>query len=81
MTSDAPLTANERKSLSEQLVGNRLIWEILGKMESDAIEALVYAKTEQERVESQWRVRSVRTFQSDCKASLRSTRTEKGDVA
>lgn len=72
------MTPEERKSLAEQITSNPLYDIILGEIESSAIEALVYAKTEDERIAAQWRVRSARAFRADCEAALRSTPKRKG---
>lgn len=70
------MTPSERKSLAEQITANPLFAETLDNIEKDALEALVYADTEQDRVEAQWRVRSARTFRSDLEHAL-STREPK----
>lgn len=75
------MTPQERKSLAEQLDGNPLFHEILNGIEASAIEALVYAATEQDRVEAQWRVRSARAFRSDCEEALLSTPKRTGAPA
>lgn len=67
------MTPDERKALAESLTANPLYDEILAKIEHDAIESLVYAKTEDDRIAAQWRVRAARQFRSDCEAALRST--------
>lgn len=72
------MTPEERKSLAEQLLGNPLYEEIMAKIEQNATEALIYAETEQDRVEAQWRVRSARAFRADCEAAARNTRERKG---
>lgn len=56
------MTPRERKALAEQLTGNPLLNDILATIERNATEALIYAKTEQDRVDSQWRVRAARQF-------------------
>lgn len=75
------MTDQERKNLAEQLAGNPLWHEIIDGIEQSAIEALIYAKTEQERVEAQWRVRSARTFRTDCLELIGSNPARKGAIA
>lgn len=75
------MTPEERKGLAQQLVANPLYDELMCKVEADAIEALIWAKTEDERISAQWRVRSARTFRADCEAILRSTPQRKGAPA
>lgn len=66
---------HERKSLAEQLLSNPVFQEIMADLEQRALEALVYADTEQKRVEAQWRVRAIRSFETDCEAIIRNTRS------
>lgn len=75
------MSPQERKSLAEQLSANKLFDVLLSEMEARAIESLVLAQTEQDRVEAQWRVRSVRTFRSDCKSAIGSDRKRKAAPA
>lgn len=75
------MTKEERKNLATQLAGNRFFVELMERLEADAIEALVRATTEQDRVEAQWRVRSVRSFRSDCQAAIGSDRVRKAAPA
>ena len=56
------MTPRERKSLAEQLQANPLLNDILATIEKNAIEAMIYARTEQDRVECQWHVRAARQF-------------------
>jgi len=53
----------------------------MGELEARAIEALVRAKTEDDRISQQWRVRSVRAFREDCEALLRNNHARKGAPA
>lgn len=75
------LTPEERKGLAEQLKANPLYEELLAQIESDAIESLIYAKTEDDRISAQWRVRAARSFREDCEACLRNTHTRRGAPA
>lgn len=75
------MTPEERKSLAEQILSNPITEIILGDIETAAIESLIYAKTEQDRVEAQWRVRAARAFRSDLEATLLNTAGRKGAVA
>lgn len=71
----------ERAALAEQILANPLVGLILDEMEASAVEALVHAKTEQTRVEAQWRVRATRSFREDCLAMLGNTRPKKAAPA
>lgn len=75
------MTPDERKSLAEQLKANPLYDELLSHLEKDAIEALVWATTDDDRISAQWRVRAARTFREDCEAFLRNTRERRGAPA
>lgn len=75
------MTKDEEKRLAEQLFGNPLFELLLEKLETEAVESLVYADTEQKRVETQWRVRAVRSLRSDCSALLNNTQKRKGAIA
>lgn len=72
------MTPEERKSLAEQLLSNSLYEEIMTSIEDNAKETLIYADTEQARVEAQWRVRAARAFRADCEALARNTQPRKG---
>jgi hypothetical protein len=72
------LSERERRSLAEQLLANPLIEYILAKIEHEATEALIFADTEQSRVEAQWRVRSARSFRRDCVNMCRNDPPRKG---
>lgn len=71
------MTPQERKSLAEQIIANPLFHDILAAQEASALDGLVWAETEQDRVEAQWRVRSVRAFRSELNELL-NTRERKG---
>ena len=75
------MTPQERATLAEQILSNPLTDIILCDIEASAIEALVYAKTEQDRVEAQWRVRAARSFRETCLVALSSTSSGKGGIA
>jgi len=75
------MTPEDRKTLAEQLDANPLWHEILQQIGTSAIETLVHASNEQDRVEAQWRVRSARAFRSDCQEALASTRRRTGAPA
>lgn len=75
------MTPFEKASLAEQLMGNPLLQQILSDMEKSAVERLIFADNEQDRVASQMRVLAVRTFRSDCESLLRSTRAREGVMA
>ena len=74
------MQASERKALAEQINGNPLFHEILSGIEADAIERLVNAKTELERIEAQTRVKAARAFRDEL-TMLVSKRDRKGAPA
>lgn len=75
------MTPEDRKHLAEQLKANPLFDELIDGIEADAIESLIYAKTEDDRISAQWRVKAARSFREDCEAALRNTPTRKGAPA
>lgn len=75
------MTPEDRKHLAEQLKANPLWDELIDGIEADAIESLIYAKTEDDRISAQWRVRAARSFREDCEAALRNTPVRKGAPA
>lgn len=70
------MTAADRKALAEQIVANPLFADVLGKLESAAIETLIAASTESARIDAQAYVRAARTFRRDLELAL-STREPK----
>ena len=64
------------KGLAEQILSNPLFEKIMDQLESDAIERLVSAKTDLERLECQMRVQATRAFREECEARLRIDRSE-----
>lgn len=56
------MTPQERKSLAEQINANPLTRIILDEIEQTAIERLIYATGEIDRVEAQAGVRAARSF-------------------
>lgn len=75
------MTPEDRRSFAEQITANPLYEELLATIERDAIEALIFAKTEDDRISAQWRVRSARAFRGACEDFLRNTRPRKGAPA
>lgn len=75
------MNRRERASLAEQILANPVYAEIIDTMEANAVERLVFAPNEQERLEGALRVQSIRAFRSDCEALLRSTHERKGAPA
>ena len=75
------MTPNERKALAESLVANPLWAVLMAEQEASAIERMISADTDISRHECQLRVQAVRSFRSDCEASLRSTREPKAAPA
>lgn len=59
------MTPRERKALAEQIVANPLFNSILDEMEKGAIEALIYAQDEDQRLIQQLRIQAIRQFRSD----------------
>jgi hypothetical protein len=70
----------DRASLAEQLLANPLFDELMGGLEKDAIEAMVYASTDEIRARAAMRVQATRSFRADCEAWLRNTRERKAPV-
>lgn len=64
------MTPTERKSLAEQMKANPLYEIILSEMEGGAIEALIHAHTEEQRLTRQLRVQAIRAFRADLDACL-----------
>lgn len=72
------MTREERKHLAEQLKANPL-WDILmAEIETDAIERMISASTDLDRMEAQAFVRAARAFRANCEAALRNTQPRKG---
>ncbi len=69
------------KKLAEQLLANSLFNRMLEKIEQEAVETLVYADTEQSRIEAQWKVTAARAFRQDCQRMVDSKPRRKGGVA
>lgn len=59
------MTPAQRKSLAEQITGNPLFTAILDEMESGAIEALINAQDNEQRLHRQLKVQAVREFRAD----------------
>ncbi len=59
------MTPAERKSLAEQITANPLFKAILDEMETGAIEALINAQDNEQRLHRQLKVQAVREFRSD----------------
>lgn len=75
------MTQKERAALAEMLITNPLWAVLMAEQEASAIERMIYASTDLDRLECQLRVQAVRSFRSDCEASLRSTREPKAAMA
>ena len=75
------MTPQERANLAEQLQANPLYKELFDGLERNAVEALVYAPDDQTRLEGALRVKAIRSFRSDCDASLRNIRERKAAPA
>lgn len=61
------MTPAQRKSLAQSLLGNALTEELLSRIETDAIERLIAADTEQARIEAQFCVNAARQFRRSIK--------------
>jgi hypothetical protein len=59
------MTPQERKSLAEQITANPLFRLILDEMETGAIEALVNAQDDGQRLRRQLKVQAIREFRAD----------------
>lgn len=59
------MTPAERKSLAEQITANPLFRAILEEMETGAIEALINAQDNEQRLHRQLKVQAVREFRAD----------------
>ncbi|MGB7243559.1 MAG: hypothetical protein WBC93_15925 [Sulfitobacter sp.] len=75
------MNAKERAGLAESLLGNPLWDELFNEVEAAAIEAMVYAETEELRAENAHRIRAIRTLRSDCEQSVHSIRERKAAPA
>lgn len=64
------MTPQERKNLAEQIATNPLTEILLDEIEKNAIEALIAAKTETDRLERQSDVRAARAFRTRLTQSL-----------
>lgn len=71
------MNSEDRKHLAQQIATNPLTEIILSDIERSATEALIYADTEQGRVEAQWRVRAARAFRDEITRAV-NTRERKG---
>lgn len=71
------MTPEERKNLAEQLAANPLVEEITAQMEQDAIDACIWAKTDEDRLLSALRAQTVQTFRQDWQAALANNRARK----
>lgn len=71
------MTPEDRKTLAEQLLANPLWAVLMAECEANAIERLIAANTDIERMERQAGVRAARTFRQDCEALARNTRPKK----
>lgn len=75
------MTPEHRKSLAQSLDGNPLFHKLMDELHEAAVETLVYAKTEQERVEAQWRTRAIRELKNDVLRLIAEPSKRKGKIA
>lgn len=68
------MTDQERRNLAEQLKANPLTDIILAEIETGAIERLVHAATEQDRIAAQAAVRAARAFRDALTSSVNTHR-------
>lgn len=71
------MTPKERASLAEQLLANPLFNATFDALEKSAVEAMIYAQTDDERARGAMRVLVVRDFRRDCQACLRDTTSQR----
>lgn len=69
---------DQRKRLAEQLTANPLYEILMAELETDAIERMISANTDQERLETQAYIRATRAFRGNCAAMMRNTPPKKG---
>lgn len=75
------MTSQERAGLAESLIANPLWAVLMAEQEANAIERMITATTDLDRHGCQLRIQAVRSFRSDCEASLRSIREPKAAPA
>jgi DNA-binding transcriptional regulator/RsmH inhibitor MraZ len=75
------MTDQERRSLAQQIATNPLYDELMTAIEAGYTEQLIYADTEQARLDAQSRVRAARSFREDLGALLQDTPAVKGGFA
>lgn len=75
------MTKDELRRFTEQMLANPAHDIHMDRLEKSAVERMIAAKTDQERMEAQAYVRAARSFRSDCEASARNTRPRKGAPA
>ena len=71
----------ERKSLIEQMLANPAFEDVMSGVEKSAIEACIYAETEQDRAFAAYKVQAVRAFRQDCLTAVDNTPKRKGAIA
>lgn len=75
------MNSEERRRLAQQLEANPLYDILMDEIEQNAIERMVSAQTDMERMEAQAYVRATRSFREDCEAMARNTQDRKGAPA
>ena len=65
------MTPQERAGLAESLKANPLFAVILDEMEASAVERMIYAASDIDRLHSQLRVQAVIEFRRICRDALR----------
>lgn len=64
------MTPKERASYADQLLSNPLFGALFDGVESDAIEAMIYAADDADRAKGAMRVQAIRDMRRDCINSL-----------
>lgn len=71
------MTKEERKKLAEQLEANPLFIALSEQIETNAIEQMLDAKTDDERRDAAYRVHAAREFRTDWQRLLTNNRERK----
>ena len=71
------MTKDGRRKLAEQLEANPLFTELLSQIETDAVERMIDAETDDARRDAAYRVQAAREFRSDWQRLLTNNRDRK----
>ena len=75
------MTHEERQALAQQIQANPLFDVMMESIEAEAVEKMVQASNETQRLEAQLSIQAARTFRADCELFLRNKPTRKGAPA